>query len=440
MADDTIFALSTGFGRAAIAVVRVSGPAVRFALETLAGGVTVPRMAVLRRLRRPGSDVVLDQALVLFFPAPRSETGEDLCEFQLHGGRAVVAAVLDALGNLPGLRPAEPGEFARRALLNGKMDLLDLEGLADLIDADTEAQRRQAVEGAGSLLRGKAESWRLQLLAIRADLEAGIDFSDEGDIQERFDSQSERLIKGLIAELEAALHSAERGERIREGFRVALLGPPNAGKSSLLNALAGRNVAIVSQMAGTTRDRLEVALDLGGVPVLVSDTAGLQASFDEVELEGIRRSRAAAAEADLILWLSPFDGVALPPDDFVQDSRLRVVLSKCDLAAVADWGAAWLALSTVTGEGVAVLLDAIAVEARSGMRTEEPALIARARQRKAVAECRDCLVRALAMARVSPELCSEDIRLAGRSLERLIGRVDVEDVLGAIFSRFCIGK
>jgi tRNA modification GTPase len=435
---DTIFALSSGAGRAAIAIIRISGPSVRIVLETMAGGIPTPRHAALRRLRDQGSGLVLDEGLVLFFPGPRSETGEDLAEFQVHGSRAVVSAILTVLSATPGLRLAEPGEFARRALANGKMDLLDVEALADLIDSDTEAQRRQAIEGAGSLLRGKAEGWRTMLLDILADLEAGIDFSDEGDVQDHFKSGSERLIRELIVEMDHALAIASRGERLREGFRVALLGPPNAGKSSLLNALAGRDVAIVSDVPGTTRDRLDVSLDLAGIPVVVSDTAGLQATADAVEREGIRRAQQAAKEADLMLWLSPVDRpVSYPTDICRLDGEVWTVSTKVDLC---DRGNPGLSVSAWTGQGIDHLLTRVGDRAREAL-GGEPALITRSRQKAAIIESRRALVGALSIDVVSdPELCVEEVRMAVRWLERLVGRVDIEDVLGSIFSRFCIGK
>lgn len=430
--DDTIYALSSGVGRAAIAVIRLSGPHVRAVLTGMCGGVPPIRQAVLRKLRR-GEGAVLDEALVLFFAGPRSETGEDICEFQVHGGRAVVAAVMDAIGRFPGLRPAEPGEFARRALVNGKLSLLEVEGLADLIDAETELQRVQAVEGGGSLLFHQAEQWRGCILDIRAELEAGHDFSDEGDVATRLDSKAEQFLKGLVDQFDRAVALGERGERVRDGFKVAIMGEPNAGKSSLLNAIAGRDVAIVSSIPGTTRDRIDVHLDLNGVPVVISDTAGLQETADIVEQEGIRRSIETGTMADLMLWLSPVDAPMPVPDGL--SKSVMVVRTKADLGICDPYEHR---VSAVTGEGIDGLLRAIEAAGRNAL-GREPALLTRKRHATALQHGRKHLLDALA-AKDRSEICSEELRLACVCLERLVGRVDVEEVLGAIFSRFCIGK
>lgn len=441
MSSKTIFALSTGVGKAAIAVIRISGPQARQAVTGLAGGVPAARKAEFRTLRDPRDRRVLDRGIVLFFPAPDSQTGEDVAELQIHGGRAVASSVLDALCSMEGLRPAEAGEFSRRALLNGKMDLLDLEALADLIDADTEAQRRQAVEGAGSLLRKRSEVWRQTLLSILAELEAEIDFSDEDDVASRIDSGVEQEIGFLIGELESALKHADRGERIREGFKVALLGPPNAGKSSLLNAFAGREVAIVSEIPGTTRDRVEVALNLSGLAVLVTDTAGLQETGDRIEREGIRRSLEAAREADLVLWLCAANAEedSAQFEDPAVSVKTRRVFTKCDLREPQKSGY-WTAISTKEDQGVDVLLSMIEEVARKELEVSTPALVTRARQKAAIGECLGALKRARALGTTDFEFRAEDVRLAIRALERLVGRIEVDDVLSAIFSRFCIGK
>ena len=441
--DDTIFALSSGAGRSAIAVIRMSGPAVRTAVMAMVGTLPQPRHARLCVIREPSSGRALDQALVLFFPGPHSETGEDIAEFQVHGGRAVVASVLAALAGITGLRPAGPGEFAQRALRNGKMDLLDVEALADLIDAETELQRRQAIEGGGLVLRDRVERWREGLLDILADLEAQIDFSDEGDVTDHIDSQSQRLIKDLKADMRLVLLEGTRGERLREGFRVVLMGAPNAGKSSLLNALAARDVAIVSDQPGTTRDRIEIALDLNGVPVLITDTAGLQETTDVIEREGIRRSMGAASSADLILWLCASDQPVLPASELTDlhgRGRLRIVQTKLDLSATRKPVSAdvWCQISVTSTDGLQDLFARIEVEARRSFGGDEPALLTRARHQHAVIRAHDTLER---IADQTPiELVAEEIRLSCRALDQLVGRIDVEDVLGAIFSRFCIGK
>ncbi len=303
-ARDTIFALSSGRPPAAIAVVRISGPQARVALETLSGRLPQPRQASLARLRDPASGESLDEALALWFPSPRSETGEDMAELQLHGGRAVIAAVLAALGRLPGFRPAEAGEFTRRAFENGRMDLTAVEGLADLIGAETEAQRRQAYRQMKGLLGDRAETWRGRLIQALALVEAGIDFSDEADVPAELIRPALDIARGLHAEISEALAQAGRGERLRDGLVVAIAGPPNAGKSTLLNRIAKREAAIVSPFAGTTRDVIEVHLDLGGYPVTLLDTAGVRETDDPVEQEGVRRARERAAGADLVLWIT----------------------------------------------------------------------------------------------------------------------------------------
>src|SRR6476646_548697 len=300
---DTIFALSSGRPPAAIAVVRISGPRAGDALTVLAGRLPEPRKAALARVRDPATGEAIDEALALWFPAPRSETGEDMAELQLHGGRAVIAAVLSALGRIEGFRPAEAGEFTRRAFENGRMDLTAVEGLADLIGAETEAQRRQAYRQLKGLLGKRAETWRARMIEALALVEARIDFSDEADVPEDLIGPALKVVQGLRDEIAEALAGAARGERLRDGLVVAIAGPPNAGKSTLLNRIARREAAIVSPYAGTTRDVIEVHLDLGGWPVTLLDTAGIRESQDPVELEGVRRARERANTADLILWV-----------------------------------------------------------------------------------------------------------------------------------------
>lgn len=444
---DTLFALSSGAGRAGVAVLRLSGPAAGTALAALAGGLPAPRRASLRRLRDPADGRLLDRGLVLWLPAPGSFTGEDMAELQVHGGRAVVAALLEALGRLPGLRPAEPGEFTRRAFDGGRLDLAAVEGLADLIGADTEAQRRQALAQAEGLLGRAVADWAERLTVLLARVEAAIDFAEE-ELPEGLLAEAAEAAAVLRVELEAAVAAPPAGERLREGLRVAILGAPNAGKSSLLNALARREAAIVSERAGTTRDVVEVALDLGGYPLLLADTAGLREApaggdLDPVEAEGIRRSLARAEAADLKLLL--FEA-GRPPDPgslALLDGDSLVVWSKADLVQdpLPDSlaGVAALPLSLRGGQGVEVLerrLAALAAE-RLGAAGEAP-LLTRARQRRAVVDCAE----ALARAESAPEaaLFAEDLRLALRALGRLVGRVEVEDLLGRIFSEFCIGK
>jgi tRNA modification GTPase len=444
--ETTIFALSSGHGRAGVAVIRVSGPAAGPALARLAGPLPKPRYAALRTLRSPAGEV-LDGALVLWLPGPRSETGEDMAELHVHGGRAVIAGVLEALGAVAGCRMAEPGEFARRSFENGKIDLTAAEALADLVDADTAAQRRQALRQAGGALARLYDGWRAALIEAQALTEAAIDFSDEGDVGERTATDAREAVARLLPQLRAHLDDGRRGEILREGFRVAIAGPPNAGKSSLLNALARREAAIVSEEAGTTRDVIEVTLDLGGVPVILSDTAGIREAEGKVEREGIRRAVAHARAADLVVWLADATGPSppQPPADLVgQGAALIRALNKVDLlrgdgqGPVAADGT--FRISAQTGAGLPALTDAIARRATMGARASEAPAITQVRHRQLLEACAAALEAYLAGDPAAPELRAEDLRRAATALGRITGRVDVEDVLGAIFGRFCIGK
>lgn len=429
----TIVALSSAAGRAGVAVVRVSGPRVRFVLETITGIVPRPRLAVLRQLCDPAGDAI-DRALVLYFPGPASFTGEDVAEFHIHGARAVLARLLSVLCALPNLRLAEAGEFTRRAFEAGKLDLAAVEGLADLIDSETEWQRRQALRQMEGALANAVVRWREHLVEIMALLAAEIDFSDEGDVSGPL---TERALAGaadVLGELRSALGGFDRGERVREGFVVVLAGPPNAGKSSLLNALARRDVAIVSPVAGTTRDAIEVRLDLAGLPVLLIDTAGLRDSMDPIELEGVRRARALVSRADLVLSLRAIDS---EPDRIHHDGSPLLLATKVDLGGAAMPGE--LPISVKTGRGLDGLLDAI-VEKLAAQSQPEPALLTRERHRRAVAEAIVALERMVTARHGQAELLAEDIRLAVLALERLLGRIDVEDVLDQLFAGFCIGK
>ena len=488
---DTIFALSSGRPPAAIAVIRICGPKAAFALELMIGRVPEPRRAALVRVRDPASTDGIDEGLALWFPAPHSETGEDMAELQIHGGRAVIAATLAALGNLPGLRHAEAGEFTRRAFENGRMDLTAVEGLADLIAAETQAQRRQAYEHLRGLLGERAESWRKRLIAALALVEAGIDFSDEDGVPDETMAQALELVAPLRDEIENACKI--RGERLREGLRVAIAGPPNAGKSTLFNRLARREAAIVSPYPGTTRDVLELHLDFGGFPVTVLDTAGIRATDDPVEREGVRRARDQAARADLVLWV--LDAAASPshatcmshePPPFIpppteprlarvphhtaQVGQARLATGEGRVGAALVWSIVnkidlvpepHVALpgresagrseagqratgryfvSSTTGAGIDHLVDAIAHFCENYF-SAEPALVARERQRAQLEEC----ARALRGAQVAAgegreEIVAEQLRLAARALGKLLGRVDVEDILDVIFRDFCIGK
>jgi tRNA modification GTPase len=450
-ANDTIFALSSGRPPAAIAVVRFSGPRARAALEALIGRVPDPRKAALANVRDPVSGQVLDQALALWFPGPRSETGEDVAELQLHGGRAVVAAVLAALGRIPGLRMAEPGEFTRRAFEHGQLDLTQVEALADLIDAETEAQRRQALQQMRGLLGDRAEDWRTRVIEALAQVEAAIDFADEGDVPNDLMTRARAIARPLADEIGAALAGAERGERLREGLWVVIAGPPNAGKSTLLNRIAKREAAIVSPIAGTTRDVIEVHLDLNGHPVNLIDTAGIRESSDDpVEREGMRRAREQAARANLVLWVVDATAADAAPPPLAPGVTRWTVLNKMDVVRPQElprleWrfkakGDAHF-ISATTGRGVEALMDAI-VNFAERYFTLEPALVTRERQRKVLAGVVQSLVESgkLAEQGAGEELVAEQLRLAASGLGRLTGRVDVEDVLEVIFRDFCIGK
>lgn len=457
---DTIVALASGAGRAAVAVIRVSGPRTRDVLEALCGALPEPRHATLRKLRDPRGGVLIDRGLVLWFPAPASFTGEDMAELHVHGSRAVIREVIDATLTVEGTRLAEPGEFARRAFENGKIDLTEVEGLADLVNAETEAQRRQALAQSEGSLRTLYEGWRAELLKAQALMEAGLDFADEGDVVADVAVKSEAIVAGLLQSISHHL-ADRRGERLRDGFRVVIAGPPNAGKSSLLNALARRDVAIVSEEAGTTRDVIEVHLDLAGIPVLLIDTAGLREAQGQVEAEGVRRALARAEQADLVLflvdatapqWTPPpdfrgFGGFLLseavsPQFDAVSTQITAIlVLNKRDLVPpempVPD---GVIAISAKTGEGLDVLLKSLENLAITASSSDSCApLLTRTRHRVELESAHYTLSRFLDKSLI-PELKAEELRVAARHLGRLTGHIDVEDVLGAIFAEFCIGK
>jgi tRNA modification GTPase len=425
----TIYALSSGRAAAGVAVVRVSGPAAHEALQALAGDLPKLRHATLRTLHHPITKAALDQALVLAFAAPHSATGEDMAELHIHGGVAVIDAVLAALALVPGLTLASPGDFTRRAFDNGKLDLAQVEGLADLIAAETEAQRAQALRQMDGALSGLFETWRQQLIEALAYVEADIDFADgEDDVPDGISAQAGVIIASLQTAWIAQLADASRGERLRDGFTVAITGPPNAGKSSLLNALAQRDVAIVSPIAGTTRDSIEVHLNLSGYPVTLIDTAGLRDTNDPVEAEGVRRARAKAAAADLNLYLTSDLQEQAP-------SGLRVQ-TKIDLSGAAVDG---LAISTLTGAGLPELISLLSQRAATAMAVGEAPSLTRARHREVLAKALAHLSNAQKQQH-DLVLAAEELRLAARTLGRITGRVNVEDVLEIIFSSFCIGK
>lgn len=443
----TIFALSSGRPPAAIAVVRLSGPQAGTALEKLAGRRPEPRQASLLRLRDPLTGDAIDEALVLWFPGPRSETGEDMAELQVHGGAAVIAAVLEALGRLDGCRPAEPGEFTRRAFENGKLDLTAVEGLADLIAAETAAQRRQAFRQLKGLIGDRAEAWRRRLVEALALVEARIDFADEADVPEDLMAPALLAAQQLRDEIAAALADGRRGERLREGLVVAIAGPPNAGKSALFNRLARRDAAIVSPFAGTTRDVIEVHLDLDGYPVMLLDTAGIRSSGEPVEQEGIKRALARAADADLVLWVvdsSVSDHADIMPDNIAK-TNTWLIYNKVDQRLAADLTyknetEIIYSLSALDGRGVGRLTAALSAFAHDAFAGAESGIVTRSRHRDALERTVTALDRALAENAGREELVAEELRAAAVTLGRLTGRIDVEDILDVIFRDFCIGK
>jgi tRNA modification GTPase len=510
---DTIFAHASGAGRAAIAVLRISGPGCSEALKAIAPGAEFPdRRAVLRTLTHPQSREPLDRALITRFQAPRSFTGEDMAEISVTGGRAVTSAVVRALASVPGLRPAEPGEFAWRAFMNGKIDLSEVEGLADLVEAETEAQRRQAQRIAGGALSRACEAIRTSLLEAMAAVETQIDFTDVEDASDFTLDSVRGAARGALERIDRALATADSAARLREGFTVVIAGPPNVGKSTLMNALAGRDVAITSPIPGTTRDLIEVFLDLRGYPVILVDTAGIRESHDPIEQEGVARARRKAESADLTLWLSDGEDSQAPR----MESSTLAVRTKIDLlgdsplekkrppplapsppiarretgvlpnplwrgrdgvGGRADHGTASvsagidttknarrqrdpppslphkgggestraaasanLAISAKTGAGIDRLLDVIADLAEERMSSHEPALLTLERHRRGFEDARQALASTLAPEAAEPELIAEDLRRAALAMDRIVGRIGVEDVLGEIFARLCVGK
>ena len=443
--DQTIFALSSGRPPNAISVVRVSGAHAGAILESLAGRIPPPRTAA-RALIRDVNQRPVDDAVVLWFPGPKSATGEDVAEFHVHGGRAVLAALFAALSSFEGTRAAEPGEFTRRAFENGKLDLTEAEGLDDLIHADTDRQRRQALRQLKGLLGDKARSWRAQIIEASALIEAGIDFSDEGDVPAELTAPALAKVKPLHDEIQEVLAAQGRSERLRDGLVVAIAGPPNVGKSTRMNYLARREVAIVSPHAGTTRDVIEVQLDLDGYPVTVIDTAGIRETEDPVEQEGVRRARARAAEADLVLWLVDDDRQEHAVDGA---APVWAVRNKIDLKALKPHGAGmrqtcgsrYFEISAVRGDGLKELMAALVAHAGKFFGSEEGGLISRERQRALLRETAASLQRSMATTGDrGEELIAEDLRAAAQSLGRLLGRVDVEEILDKIFREFCGGK
>lgn len=422
-----------------MAIIRISGEYAGGILVRLTGRPSPPaRRAVLRTLRNEDG-VALDQALVLYFPGPASFTGEDCVELHIHGGTAVIEAVISAVDEAGGV-PAEPGEFTRRAFENDRLDLTEAEGLADLIDAETEGQRQQALAQLSGSLRAVYEGWREHLISIMASIEGEIDFPDEEDVPDALSHRAYEPLDGLIASMKSHLDDGHRGERTRSGFTIALIGAPNAGKSSLLNRLARRNAAIVTDIPGTTRDIIEVRVVMGGFPVIISDTAGLREAVDAVEAEGVRRALDRAVEADLRVGVAD----ARSREELVDlQGRLKdddlLVLNKLDLAPDARSEGAY-GLSAKSGDGVAELEARMEDVVRQRLSSREEPALSRARHRRAVESAVQALERCQINLAEASELAGEDARLAVRALESLTGRVDVEDILDRVFSQFCIGK
>ncbi|MCH2273407.1 tRNA uridine-5-carboxymethylaminomethyl(34) synthesis GTPase MnmE [Thalassospira sp.] len=452
---DTIFALSSGAGRAGVAVIRLSGPMAGPTLCALLGRDNLPkaRHAIYAPIRDPKTEERLDDAVAIYFAGPASFTGEDVVELHTHGGRAVIDGVLDCLAARPGLRIAEPGEYTRRAFENGKMDLTAAEGIADLIDAETAAQRRQAVRQMAGELGALYENWRARLMKALAYIEADIDFPDE-DLPGGIVPVVRGDLSSVHGEMDKHLADNRRGERLREGFQIVILGAPNAGKSSLLNRLAMREAAIVSEIAGTTRDMIEVHLDLGGFPVTMVDTAGLRESGDVIETEGVRRATARAEDADLRLVV--VDRSDWPHIDAeaarLIDANTILLVNKVDGVDVGDIPTVWsgksaigdrlelpvLPISAMTGQGMESLLQLLETRVKEGLDFAGPVPLTRLRHRQALERASDHLDRGLQTD--IAELAAEDVRLAVREIGKITGRVDVEDLLDIIFGDFCIGK
>jgi len=429
---ETIFALASAAGRAGVAVVRVSGPSAGPILAGLSGDLPPPRTASLRTLR--GTDGEIDRALVLWFPAPHSFTGEDVAEFHIHGGRAIRERLFEALAEL-GARPAGPGEFSRRAVEHGRLDLTRAEAIADLVDAETPAQLRQALRQYDGALADLYEGWRAALIGALGRAEAAIDFSDDGVGEMEFAAARDRAME-IIQAIQSHMDDGRRGEALREGLKLAIVGPPNAGKSSLINALARRDAAIVSDIPGTTRDVIELRLNLGGYLVQVADTAGLRETGDAIEAEGVRRALAQAGTSDLVLLLR--DGT-VPYTDYPGIVPDLLVWNKCDLPGFQKRDG--ISLSLKSGEGLGALIAALTAMVAERLETKDqtPALT-RPRHREALTQALESLRHALTAPADQPELFAEDLRLALRAIGRITGQVDVEELLDSVFRDFCIGK
>ena len=440
---NTIYNLSSGKGIAGIAVIRVSGPLARQAIDRMCKKPVDDRRATLRKIYYPGSDILIDEGLVLWFAGPDTFTGEDTVEFQIHGGRAIIDALLKALSAIEGFRPSEPGEFTRQAFLNGRLDLVEIEGLGDLLAAETESQRRQALLQQNGSASAVFEGWRGEMISALAYMEGSIDFVEEEDLDNlELGGVFDKLIL-IRNEIAKHLKDAKRGEIIRDGASVVLAGPPNAGKSSILNCLAKRDAAIVSKTPGTTRDVVEVHLDLEGLPVILSDTAGLHdRTEDPIEIEGMKRTRQAVLTGDIIIYVMSPDNPEVPEVPGMDKSKVLWIWNKCDISHPAGpaRGIPALEVSAKTGKGMDALANEILKLVKSKVRDGEPSLISRERQRLALLACAENLDKAIAEKNGRLELAAEYARLASNDLARLVGRIDVEDLLDVIFRDFCVGK
>jgi tRNA modification GTPase len=436
---ETIFALSSGRLPSGVAVMRISGPQTRFVIETISGGLPEPRIAALRSFKDSDNSPI-DRGLLLFFPAPASFTGEDCAELHLHGGKAVVDAMITALYKFEGCRLAEAGEFTRRAFANGKFDLTVAEGLADLIAAETDGQRRLALQISSGTQATLYASWRTELIRARALIEAELDFADESDVPGSVSDQVWRSMRDLADRMDKHVADGKRGAMVRDGFRVVIVGAPNAGKSSLLNALAGRDVAIVSDEPGTTRDLIEIKLDLNGLPVLVTDTAGLRETEGKVERIGIDRAREQASVADLVITLTDLSNPVAPALDDVADNVTLRLGTKCDLVLPSAAAKYDLVISTRTGEGLDDLLEALSKRAELAAGNLSDPLPTRRRHMELLVETDREIGAAIREETAPLEVRAEYLRRASHSLGRITGDVDVEDILDVVFSQFCIGK
>ncbi len=438
----TIYSLSSGAGLAGVAVIRVSGLQAKLCISLMCKKPVKARQASFRQLFHPTKDVLLDECLVLWFPGPGTFTGEDVVEFQIHGGRATVSAVVDALSEIEGCRQAEAGEFTRRAFLNGRLDLVEIEGLGDLIHAQTEVQRLQALNQSKGAASAVFNRWRKELIGVLGYLEASIDFIEEDDVNENALAGFRDKLIHLRNDMEKHLTDSVRGEIVRDGVRVVLAGEPNVGKSSIINYLARRDVAIVSNIPGTTRDVLEVQLDLNGIPVIVSDTAGLRdGSQDEIEQAGMERTKAASRKADLVIWVTVL-GQDVENLLLQTEAEKIVVVNKADLLDHENISANSrdLMISAKTGAGMEAFINLLCERVEEKFGGMEPALISRERQKSALMMCVEGIDGALNEEHGSLELAAEQLRMAANQLSKLVGRIDVEDLLDVIFRDFCVGK